>query len=91
MSDKPQTIHDEIYNILYEHSTVDGVRVLYEDQWPVDEIVQAIREAIERAKPVARPADPSSDDFTDGFNLGIRLAKNGIISELGIEEKSNSE
>ena len=34
-----RTLPDKIYSVLYEKSRVDGVRVLYEDEWPIDELV----------------------------------------------------
>ena len=37
-------VGDEIYSILYEKSVVKIVRVLYEDEWPVEELKQLIQE-----------------------------------------------
>lgn len=34
-----KTLEEHIYSILYKKSKIDGVRVLYEDEWPIDELV----------------------------------------------------
>lgn len=39
---KPQTIEELIYSILFQHSKASGVRLLYEDEWPIKELGQAI-------------------------------------------------
>jgi hypothetical protein len=38
MEDAQELIKQKIYNVLYKKSTVDIVRVLHEDQWPLDEL-----------------------------------------------------
>jgi hypothetical protein len=43
-------LEKDIYDILYSKSRVDGVRVLYEDEWPIEELI-ALMQA--RALPVA--------------------------------------
>lgn len=42
-----EKVEDKIYTILYKNSTVDGVRVLYEDEWPLEELTQLV-ENVER-------------------------------------------
>jgi len=35
-------LEEEIYKLLYERSTVDGVRLIHEDEWPIKEIAELI-------------------------------------------------
>ena len=46
----PKTMPDKLYNILYEKSEVQGVRVLYEEDFPLDELVEFIQQEIDRAR-----------------------------------------
>lgn len=39
---KQEKLLSDIYGILYSYSSVDIVRILYEDQWPLDELAKLI-------------------------------------------------
>ena len=45
-----KTMPDTLYNILYEKSKVYGVRVLYEEDFPLDELTEFIQQEIDRAR-----------------------------------------
>ena len=45
-----KTMPDKLYNILYEKSKVYGVRVLYEEDFPLDELTEFIQQEIDRAR-----------------------------------------
>jgi hypothetical protein len=47
---KSTTLDTEIYKILYKSSRVDGVRVLYEDEWPINELKALIQREVEKAR-----------------------------------------
>ena len=49
-----KTMPDTLYNILYEKSKVYGVRVLYEEDFPLDELTEFIQQEIDRAKEEGR-------------------------------------
>ncbi len=42
-------LKDQIYKILYKNSTVDGVRILHEDVWPIDELAALLQQIEEEA------------------------------------------
>jgi len=37
-------LRDEIYQILYDKSRVDGIRLINEDEWPIDELEHLVRQ-----------------------------------------------
>jgi len=45
-----KTMPDTLYNILYEKSKVYGVRVLYEEDFPLDELTEFIQQEIDRVR-----------------------------------------
>lgn len=45
-----EELNKKIYDTLYEKSRVDGVRVLYEDEWPIDELIGLFESEVEKAK-----------------------------------------
>jgi len=45
-----KTMPDKLYNILYEKSKVYGVRVLYEEDFPLDELTEFIQQELDRAR-----------------------------------------
>lgn len=40
-------IEDQIYKILFDKSTVDAVRIIHEDEWPIEELASLVKEYAE--------------------------------------------
>ena len=64
----PKTMPDKLYNILYEKSEVQGVRVLYEEDFPLDELVEFIQQEIDRAR-------------EEGYTKGVKDGMKGKVFE----------
>jgi len=79
----PKTMPDKLYNILYEKSEVQGVRVLYEEDFPLDELVEFIQQEIDRAR------EETLNDFWTYFDEGkselLELEDKGHMSLEEIE------
>lgn len=71
-STQKESWEEQIYNILHAKSKVDIVRVLYEDEWPVEELVNLISQAI----------------IADREKLVERLEKEKAKTEYAIEESA---
>ena len=42
------TLRKKIYDLLFEKSTVDGVRLIHEDRWPVDKLHNLFKQEMEK-------------------------------------------
>ena len=96
-----KTMPDTLYNILYEKSKVYGVRVLYEEDFPLDELTEFIQQEIDRAREEGRKEELESlkkmwdnDELGDapeygraGAGLMKRWFRNDIDARLGVLEK----
>lgn len=54
-------IEAQIYKLLFDKSIVDGVRILHEDQWPVEELSLLVDKAIQEASTI-------DENTSDGYH-----------------------
>lgn len=59
---------DKIYKILFDKSKVDVVRVLYEDEWPIDELANLISHQREE---VIEEIDKELDSIFSDFDMNL--------------------
>jgi hypothetical protein len=78
-------LEDQIYNILYANSRVDIVRVIYEDEWPVESLLQLIKGVCEE---VIGSDLPTDTDITTGQRIhnAVKAEQRQRLSELLGEE-----
>lgn len=82
-------LKEKIYNILYFHSTLSeseyfGVRVIHEDNWPIEEIKQFIsdsisssikehdKEIMEKIEKIRKHWEPTKSNLKDGWDYYLR-------------------
>lgn len=71
MKEEKERLKDLIYKILYDKSRVDGIRLINEDEWPIDELVKVVLEEkdelLHRVLPLRWTSDLGTKKFLEAL------------------------
>lgn len=76
---KKEDIESAVYDIFYKNSSVDGVRICYEDNWPIEDIADFIEALLDKTrKEVAREIIKDiqieiDEGFSDWLDTGTMI------------------